>query len=82
MGNKTRERKRQKTKNATDESSRADAMLLEDDSLKGQEELQLETLLFGKPSRQAVQEAAADTQTTNELEHLMDADVCILPLSV
>jgi hypothetical protein len=76
MGNKTRERKRQKTKVAADGTRQSDALLLEDDTVKGQEELRLEALLFGKKSQQP----SFDIQATHDLEHLMDSDVCILDL--
>jgi hypothetical protein len=79
MANKTRERKRQKIKSKVDDPRLANDMLLEDNSLKGQEELQLEAVLFGKTSKQPTQDKSAGAEATNELEHLMDADVCNLP---
>lgn len=78
MGNKVRDRKRQKTVYAAElnGSRNNPTALLEDDSLKGQEELQLETLLFGKPSKQSVStKSPIDVQMDADLGHLMDNDV-------
>jgi hypothetical protein len=81
MTNKSRDRKRQKSKvvSTTNNTKSKGAATFEDGGIKGQEELQLEALLFGKPTKRLVQPAILDVpQPSIELGHLMDSDVCVL----